>query len=114
MKMVVAYIDPDRFDGIRKTLLDLGFPSLSVMSAGGTVPDVTVTASYRGAAVEQHSRPKARFECVVGADHASTVVETVLNDGGERSFVFVVPVDAAYPAATVKADDAAVPVGSGE
>ena len=111
MKMVVAYIDPERFEGIREALLGLGFPSLSVMSAGGTVPEATVTATYRGAPVEQHSRPKARFECVVGADHASTVVETVLKDGGERSFVFVVPVERAYPAETVKTDDVAVPAG---
>jgi hypothetical protein len=48
---------------------------------------------------------------VVGADHASTVVDTVLKDGGDRSFVFVVPVEPAYPAETVKTDDAVVPAG---
>lgn len=107
MKMVVAYVDPERFEGIRADLLDLGFPSLSILSAGGTVPEATLTATYRGAAVEQHSRPKARLECVVGADHASTVVETVLKDGDDRSFVFVVPVEGAYPSETVKTDEVA-------
>lgn len=105
MKMVVAYVDPERFEGIREDLLDLGFPSLSVLSAGGTVPEATLTATYRGAAIEQHSRPKARLECVVGDDHASTVVETVLKDGDDRSFVFVVPVEGAYPSETVKIDE---------
>jgi nitrogen regulatory protein PII len=109
MKMVVAYVDPERFDGIREALLGLGFPSLSALSAAGTVPEAIVTAAYRGAAVEQHSRPKARLECVVGADHASTVVETVLKDGGERTFVFVVAVESAYPADMVKSDAVAVP-----
>jgi nitrogen regulatory protein PII len=75
-----------------------------------TSPEATLTATYRGAAVEQHSRPKARLECVVGADHASTVVETVIKDGGERSFVFVVPVESAYPAETIKTD---VPLPAG-
>jgi nitrogen regulatory protein PII len=109
MKMVVAYVDPQRFEGIREALLGLGFPSLSALSAAGTVPEATVTASYRGSAVEQHSRPKARLECVVGADHAATVVETVLKEGGERTFVFVVPVESAYPSDTIKIDDVAVP-----
>jgi nitrogen regulatory protein PII len=109
MKMVVAYVDPERFDGIREALLGLGFPSLSALSAAGTVPEAMVTATYRGAAIERHSRPKARLECVVGADHASTVVETVLKEGGERTFVFVVAVESAYPADTVKLDDVAVP-----
>jgi nitrogen regulatory protein PII len=68
-----------------------------------------VTASYRGAAVERHSRPKSRLECIVGADHASTVVETVLKEGGERTFVFVVAVESAYPSDTIKLDDMAVP-----
>src|SRR4051794_15921661 len=109
MKLVVAYVDPERFEGIREALLGLGFPSLSALSAAGTVPEATVTATYRGAAVERHWRPKARLECVVGADHASTVVETVLKDGGERTFVFVVPVESAYPAETVKTDEVVVP-----
>jgi nitrogen regulatory protein PII len=109
MKMVVAYVDPERFDGIREALLDLGFPSLSAGSAAGTVPETIVTATYRGAAVEQHSRPKARLECVVGSEHAATVVETVLKEGGERTFVFVVAVESAYPADTIKVDEVAVP-----
>jgi nitrogen regulatory protein PII len=109
MKMVVAYVDPERFEGIREALLGLGFPSLSAGTAAGTVPEATVTATYRGAAVEQHSRPKARLECVVGAAHAATVVETVLKEGGERTFVFVVAVESAYPADTIKIDEVAVP-----
>jgi len=111
MKMVVAYVDPDRFEAIREALLGLGFPSLSALSAAGTVPEATVTATYRGAAVEQHSRAKSRVECVVGDDHASTLVETVLSEGGERTFVFVVPVESAYPTDMVKMDEVAVPAG---
>ena len=108
MKMVVAYVDPDRFEGIREALLSLGFPSLSALSAAGTAPEATVTTSYRGAVTEQHSRAKARLECVVGDDHASTVVETVLDIGGERTFVFVVAVESAYPVDTIKLDEEAV------
>jgi nitrogen regulatory protein PII len=109
MKLVVGYVDPDRFEGIREALLGLGFPSLSALSAAGTVPEATVTATYRGAAVEQHSRPKARLECIVGDEHASTMVDTVLSEGGERTFVFVLPVESAYPEDTIKLDDVAVP-----
>ena len=106
----MAYVDTDRFEGIREVLLGLGFPSLSALSASGTVPEAIVSASYRGASIEQHSRPKARLECVVGDDHTSTVVDAVLKDGGERTFVYVVTVENAYPADTIKLDEAAVPV----
>jgi hypothetical protein len=53
-------------------------------------------------------RPKARIECVVGAEHSATVIDTVLKRGGERTFVFVVPVEEAHPAATVKTGAVAV------
>ena len=63
MKLVVAYIDPQKFEKVREVLLGLGFPSLSAVTAAGTVPEATVTTTYRGAQTEQHSRSKSRIEC---------------------------------------------------
>ena len=111
MKMVVAYVDPERFEAIREHLLEQGIGTLSLLSATGTVPEATITATYRGTTVEGHSRPKARLECIVGADHTATVVDTVLEKGGERSFVFVLPVEQAHPAATVRTDEVVAEVG---
>jgi nitrogen regulatory protein PII len=108
MKMVVAYIDNDVFEAIRSKLLELGFQSLSAWRATGTLPEATITGQYRGVVVERHVREKTRFECVVGVDHVSTVTKTVLELGGPRTFVFVVPVEQAYPTDTIKADDATV------
>lgn len=96
---------------IREELLELGFLSLSVVEANGSVPEATVTAKYRGVAIERHLRPKTRLECVVGADLASTAFDTVVDNGGQRSFVFVVSVEQAYPTETVKVDEAAVQAG---
>ena len=111
MKMVVAYVEPERFEEIREDLLELGFVSLSVLSANGSVPEPTMSGTYRGATIERHLRPKARIECIVGASHVSTVVDTVLKHGADRSFVFVVPVEQAFPAETVKTDAVAVEAG---
>ena len=111
MKLVTAYVDPQQFDGIRQALLELGFPSLSALSAAGTAPEATVTTTYRGATTESHSRSKARLECVVGDEHAATVVDTVLREGGERAFVFVVAVESAYPEDTIRLDEVAAATG---
>ena len=46
MKMVVAYVDGERFEQIREDLLALGFLSLSVSSANGSVPEPTLSATY--------------------------------------------------------------------
>ena len=109
MKVVVAYIDREAFEPIREDLLELGFPSLSVNDASGSIPEATVSGSYRGASVESHSRPKARVECVVGDENVTVVMDTVLKHAGDRSFVFVVPVEQAYPTDTINlASDGAV------
>jgi nitrogen regulatory protein PII len=71
------------------------------------VPEATVTTAYRGATTESHSRPKARLECIVGDDNTATVVDTVLAEGGDRTFVFVVAVESAYPEDTVTVDEVA-------
>jgi nitrogen regulatory protein PII len=108
MKLVVAYTERDAVEPIREELLELGFLSLSVLDASGSVPEPTVTGTYRGVAVERHLRPKARLECIVGDEHASTVTDTIGKHGGDRYFVFVVSIEDAYPTDTVKLDAEAV------
>jgi nitrogen regulatory protein PII len=108
MKMVVGYIEREAFEPIREELLDLGFLSISSTEASGSVPEATVAGQYRGVAIERHSRPKARLECVVGADHVPVVTETVLKHAPEKSFLFVVAVEHAYPTETVKLDTSGV------
>ena len=105
MKMVVGYIEREAFEPIREELLNLGFLSISVVDASGSVPEATISGQYRGVAIESHSRPKARLECVVGDDHVSMVTETVFKHAPERSFVFAVPVESAYPTETVKLEE---------
>jgi nitrogen regulatory protein PII len=110
MKLVTAYVERERFDPIREELLDLGFRSISAWDATGSIPEPTL-ASYRGAVVETHTRPKTRMECVTGDDQAQTVVDTVLKHAGERRFVFVVNVDEAIPAETVNVGDSLTTAG---
>jgi nitrogen regulatory protein PII len=109
MKLVVGYVAPEQFEGIRKALLDLGFPSLSALSAAGTTPEATITTTYRGAQTESHARAKSRLECIVGDEHAGTVVDTVLEEGGEHAFVYVVDVESAHPLDTIKLDATHIP-----
>jgi nitrogen regulatory protein PII len=103
--MVVAYIERASFEPIREELLGLGFPSLSASEASGSVPEPTISGSYRGVAIENHLRPKTRLECVVGSEQVSTVVDTVLKHAAERRFVFVVAVEQVYPTDTVTAEE---------
>jgi nitrogen regulatory protein P-II 1 len=107
MKIVVGYVETEVVEPIRAELLAGGVLSLSVVAAKGSVPEPTVTGSYRGATMEQHLRPKARLECVVGDEQAETVVDTVSKYGGDRYFVFVTSIDSASPTGTVNLEPAA-------
>ena len=108
MKLVVAYIDAAALEPIREELLSLGFFSISAWNATGTVPEATATSTYRGAKIEQHTRPKVRMECVAGSEHVQTIVDTVLKHATERRLVFVMPVEEIHPSETetVKPDSA--------
>lgn len=103
MQMVVAYIDRESFEPIREALVGLGVASLSAWEAVGSVPEPTGAASYRGAVIEQHLRPKTRFECVVGEDLVTPVIETVLKLATDRRFVFALPIGQAHPTELVEA-----------
>ncbi len=104
MKLVVAYIEPGIIERLREELLALGFSAFSAWEASGAVPEATVTGQYRGVEMESHLRAKTRFECVVGSEHVQTVVDKVLELGGERKFAFVLAVESAYPLDSVAAD----------
>jgi nitrogen regulatory protein PII len=107
MKMLVAYVDPQRFEPIREELLAQGFLSFSVNEASGSIPEATTSAAYRGVSVQRHTRAKIRLECVVGAEHVASLRDTIIKHAPDHSFVFVVPVEEAYPTTTVKHDEAA-------
>ena len=108
MKMVVAYIERESFDPIREELLGLGFLSISAWEASGSVPEPTAIARYRGATIENHLRPKIRMECLVGDEHVSTVVESILKHAPERRLVFVTAVEQVFPTDTVRLDEGVV------
>ena len=100
MKKVEAYIRHEAFEPIRMELLQLGFPSLSIMEVKGSGRQKGITERYRGAELTNYLRPKVKIECVVATgdvrhgrrddpQHART---GSIGDGK----VFVVPVEEAY------------------
>jgi len=109
MKMVVAYIRHEAFEPIRTELLELGFPSLSVLEAKGSGRQKGITEHYRGATVTNYLRPKLKLECVVASGDVSTIVDTVLKHARTGSVgdgkVFVLPVEESYRIRTGESGD---------
>lgn len=100
MKLVVAYIRHEAFEPIRLELLELGFPSLTIIEVKGSGRQKGITEHYRGSSVTNYLRPKIKVECVVADGDAQTIVDTVLKHARTGSIgdgkVFVIPVEQAY------------------
>ena len=104
LKVVVAYIDSDMFEPIRRDLAAHGITSISAIAAGGASEDSFVAPHYRGSAQTQHLAEKLRLECVVGASHVQRVKDTVFSHVSRRTFLFVMSVEEASPDDSVAAD----------
>ena len=100
MKLVSAYIRHEAFEPIRTALLELGFPSLSIMEVKGPGRQKGITERYRGAEVANYLRPKIKLECVVASSDVQTIVDTILKHARTGAVgdgkVFVSPVEEAY------------------
>ena len=100
MKLVSAYIRHEAFEPIRTELLELGFPSLSIMEVKGSGRQKGITERYRGAEVTNYLRPKIKIECVVSTNDVQTIVDTILKHARTGAVgdgkVFVMPVEEAY------------------
>jgi len=100
MKLVVAYIRHEAFEPIRQELLELGFPSMSIIEVKGSGRQKGITEQYLGSSVTNYLRPKIKIECVVAAGDVQTIVDTILRHARTGSIgdgkVFVLPVEQAY------------------
>jgi nitrogen regulatory protein PII len=100
MKLITAYIRHEAFEPIRTELLDLGFPSLTIMEVKGSGRQKGITERYRGAEVTNYLRPKIKLECVVATSDVQTIVDTILKHARTGAVgdgkVFVSPVEDAY------------------
>ena len=109
MKKVEAFIRHVAFVPIRMELLNLGFPSLSIMEVKGSGRQKGITERYRGAELTNYLRPKVKLECVVADRDVQTIVDTVLKHARTGAVgdgkVFVLPVEDAYRVRTGEAGE---------
>src|SRR4051812_45621375 len=109
MKKVEAYIRHEAFEPIRTELLNMGFPSMSIMEVKGSGRQKGITERYRGAEVTNWLRPKVKIECVVASEDVEKVVDVFLRNARTGSIgdgkVFVMPVEQAFRIRTGEAGE---------
>jgi nitrogen regulatory protein PII len=112
IKMVVAYIRPDKLGDVKQSLAEAGAPSLTVTNVSGRGSQPAKKGQWRGEEYTVDLHQKVKIECVVADIPAQDVVDAIADSAhtGEKGDgkVFVLPVESARQIRTDKSGPEAV------
>ncbi|WP_435334243.1 ammonium transporter [Haloarchaeobius sp. TZWWS8] len=112
IKLVMAYIRPDKLGDVKQSLAAAGAPSLTVTNVSGRGSQPAKKGQWRGEEYVVDLHQKVKVECVVADIPAEEVVEAIADAAhtGEKGDgkVFVLPVDSARQVRTGKVGPEAV------
>jgi nitrogen regulatory protein P-II 2 len=77
MKLIIAYVQPERLTAVKKALSERQIYKMSVTNALGCGQQKGYTESYRGADVEVNLLKKVRLEIAVNDDHVNSTIEGI-------------------------------------
>ena len=78
MKLVIAYIQPDRLHHVKQALSEVGVNRMSVTNSLGAGQYGGFTETYRGAEFEVRLLKKVRFEIAVNDDYLERTKEAII------------------------------------
>ena len=106
IKMVMAFIRPDRLGSVKKALAEVGAPSLTVSNVSGRGSQPAKKGQWRGEEYTVDLHQKTKIECVVADIPAEDVVGAIAEaaNTGEPGDgkIFVLPVESAHQIRTSK------------
>lgn len=100
MKLIIAYIKPDKLNEVKKILHDKEIHRYSVVDAFGHSDEKGYLESYRGVEMEFDLHQKTRIEIAVNDDYVRPVVDAILAGGKSGKLgdgkIFVLPIESAF------------------
>ena len=78
MKLIIAYIQPDRLNSVKQALYGTEIYKMSVTTALGCGQQKGFHETYRGADVEVNLLKKLRVEIAVNDDHVKSTVDAIV------------------------------------
>ena len=112
IRLVMAYVRPDKLGDVKQALAEAGAPSLTVTNVSGRGSQPAKQGQWRGEQYAVDLHQKVKIECIVADVPAEDVVDAIVESAhtGEKGDgkVFVLPVDEAYQIRTGKSGRDAV------
>jgi len=100
MKLVIAYIQPDRLHHVKKALTDVGVARMSVSNSLGCGQQRGFTETYRGTEFEVQLLKKTRLEIAVNDDYLERTREAIIKGARTGEFgdgvIFVLELGECY------------------
>ncbi len=78
MKLVIAYIQPERLSAVKQALYEAEVTKMSVTNALGCGDQGGFHENYRGAGVEVNLLKKVRVEIAVSADYVQPTIDAII------------------------------------
>ena len=78
MKLVIAYIQPDRVTAVKQALFEAEVTKMSVTNALGCGQQRGFTENYRGADIEVNLLKKVRLEIAVNEDYLQPTIDAII------------------------------------
>jgi len=97
MKLIIAYIQPDKLNSVKQELYKEEVYKISVTNAMGCGQQMGYTETYRGVEVEVNLLKKVRIEIAVNSSFVDKTIEAIIR--GARSGeigdgkIFVLPIE---------------------
>jgi len=97
MKLIIAYIQPEKLNSVKQALYESEVFKMSVTNALGCGQQKGFHESYRGADVEVNLLKKVRIEIAVNSDYVKPTVDAIVrgartgNIGDGKIFVLDLP-----------------------
>jgi len=112
IELVMAFIRPDKLGAVKKALVEVGAPSITVTDVSGRGSQPSKKGQWRGEEYTVDLHQKAKVECVVADVPSEDVVDAIAEAAqtGEKGDgkVFVLPVSSARQIRTGKSGTEAV------
>lgn len=78
MKLVVAYIQPERLNAVKQALYEKEVFKMSVTNALGCGEEIGYQETYRGAEIEVNLLKKIRIEIALNEDFLQAAIEAII------------------------------------
>ena len=78
MKLIIAYIQPDRLNQVKQALYDAGIFKISVTNSLGCGQQKGYHESYRGADIEVNLLKKIRIEIGVNEEFTQATIDAIV------------------------------------